>query len=86
MVSSQTNSSQVASADVLGRRILLFSECTNPLASEEEKGGALDKMMNELYQAVRSVLSPERFARVKEEQKAWLKLRTPCNQLRTNRS
>jgi uncharacterized protein YecT (DUF1311 family) len=44
-------------------------------SSEEEKADALDKMMNEVYQAVRSVLSPEHFARVKEEQKAWLKTR-----------
>jgi len=39
---------------------------TNPLPSEEEKADPLDKMMNELYQAVRFVLSSERFAKVKE--------------------
>lgn len=44
-------------------------------SSEEEKVDALDKMMNDVYQAVRYVLPANRFARVKQEQIAWLKTR-----------
>jgi uncharacterized protein YecT (DUF1311 family) len=44
-------------------------------SSEEEKADALDKMLNEVYQAVRFVLSANRFAKVKQEQIAWLKTR-----------
>ncbi len=44
-------------------------------SSEQEKFGALDKMMNDVYQAVRSVTSPDRFAKVKQEQIAWLETR-----------
>ena len=44
-------------------------------SSEEEKAEALDKMMNEIYGAVRSVLPSDRFAKVKQEQIAWLKTR-----------
>ncbi len=44
-------------------------------SSEEEKADALDKMMNDVYQAVRSVLPPDRFAKVKQEQVAWLRTR-----------
>jgi len=44
-------------------------------SSEEEKADALDKMMNDVYHAVRSVLPPDRFAKVKQEQVAWLKTR-----------
>jgi len=44
-------------------------------SSEEEKANALDKMMNDVYQAVRSVLPANRFAKVKQEQVAWLKTR-----------
>jgi uncharacterized protein YecT (DUF1311 family) len=32
-------------------------------------------MMNDVYQAVRSVLPPDRFAKVKQEQVAWLRTR-----------
>jgi len=32
-------------------------------------------MMNDIYQAVRSVLPPDRFAKVKQEQVAWLRTR-----------
>jgi len=35
--------------------------------SEQEKFGALDKM-NDVYQAMRAVLPPDRFAKVKREQ------------------
>jgi uncharacterized protein YecT (DUF1311 family) len=44
-------------------------------SSEEEKAEALDKLMNEIYSAVRSVLPSDRFAKVKQEQIAWLKTR-----------
>ena len=44
-------------------------------SSEQEKFDALDKMMNDVYQAVRSVTSPDGFAKVKQEQIAWLKIR-----------
>jgi hypothetical protein len=44
-------------------------------SSEEEKEDALDKIMNDVYQAVRSVLPASRFAKVKQEQVAWLKTR-----------
>jgi hypothetical protein len=42
-------------------------------SSEQEKFDALDKMMNDVYQAVHSFTSPDRFAKVKQEQIAWLK-------------
>ena len=35
----------------------------------------LDKMMNDVYQAVQAVTPPNRFAKVKQEQIAWLKTR-----------
>lgn len=44
-------------------------------SSEEEKFDALDKIMNDVYQAVRAVTPPDRFAKVKQEQIAWLKTR-----------
>jgi hypothetical protein len=44
-------------------------------SSEQEKLDALDKMMNDVYQAVRSVLVADRSTRVKQEQIAWLKTR-----------
>ena len=44
-------------------------------SSEQEKFDALDKMMNEVYQAMRAVMPPDRFAKVKQEQVAWLKTR-----------
>ncbi len=44
-------------------------------SSEEEKADALDKTMNDVYQAVRYVLSANRFAKVKQEQIEWLKTR-----------
>jgi uncharacterized protein YecT (DUF1311 family) len=44
-------------------------------SSEDEKADALDKMMNDVYQAVRYVLPANRFAKVKQEQIAWLKTR-----------
>jgi uncharacterized protein YecT (DUF1311 family) len=44
-------------------------------SSEEEKADALDKMMNDVYHAIRYVLPPDRFTRVKQEQIAWLKTR-----------
>jgi uncharacterized protein YecT (DUF1311 family) len=44
-------------------------------SSEEEKADALDKIMNDVYQAVRCILPANRFAKVKQEQVAWLKTR-----------
>lgn len=44
-------------------------------SSEEEKFDALEKMMNDVYQAVRAVTPPDRFAKVNQEQIAWLKTR-----------
>jgi hypothetical protein len=44
-------------------------------SSEQEKFDALDKIMNDVYQAVRVVTPPDRFAEVKHEQIAWLKSR-----------
>jgi hypothetical protein len=42
-------------------------------ASEENRFQSYDARLNEVYRAVRVVLPPERFARVKKEQIAWLK-------------
>jgi uncharacterized protein YecT (DUF1311 family) len=43
--------------------------------SEEEKFDALDKQLNAAYQAVRLIVPPNRFAKVKQEQVTWLKTR-----------
>jgi hypothetical protein len=43
--------------------------------TEEEKFDALDTQLNNVYQAVRSLLPPNRFAKVKLEQIAWVKTR-----------
>jgi len=43
--------------------------------NEKEKAKVLDEWMNTVYQGVRLVLPPARFAKVREEQKAWLKKR-----------
>lgn len=40
--------------------------------SEAERAKVLDRLLNETYAAVRFVTPPARFARIKEEQKAWL--------------
>ena len=50
--------------------------------SEEEKEQALDQDMNAVYGAVKLLLPPAKFARVKQEQVAWLKQRdaTPVGQ------
>jgi uncharacterized protein YecT (DUF1311 family) len=44
-------------------------------SSQDEKADALDKLMNDVYQAIRYILPANRFAKVKEEQVAWLKTR-----------
>jgi len=44
-------------------------------SSEQEKADYLDKLMNDAYQAVRYVVPANRFAKVKQEQVAWLKTR-----------
>jgi uncharacterized protein YecT (DUF1311 family) len=44
-------------------------------SSEQEKFDAVDKTMNDVYQAVRAVIPPDPFAKVKQAQIAWLKTR-----------
>jgi uncharacterized protein YecT (DUF1311 family) len=44
-------------------------------SSEQERFDALDKIMNDVYQAVRAVTPLDHFAEVKHEQMAWLKTR-----------
>jgi hypothetical protein len=43
--------------------------------TEDEKFDALDKQLNAVYQAVRLIVAPNRFAKVKQEQVTWLKTR-----------
>jgi hypothetical protein len=45
------------------------------VTSEEEKEQALDQEMNDVYAAVKVLLSPATFAKLKQEQIAWLKKR-----------
>ena len=45
------------------------------VSSEEEKAEQLGKEMNNVYNGVRVVLAPARFAKVKQEQIAWLRKR-----------
>jgi len=40
--------------------------------NEEERAKILDRLLNQTYAAVRFVVPPARFAKIKEEQKAWL--------------
>jgi hypothetical protein len=40
--------------------------------NEEERAKSLDRLLNQTYAAVRFVVPPARFAKIKEEQKAWL--------------
>jgi hypothetical protein len=44
-------------------------------SSEQEKFDALDKIMNDVYEAVKAVTLADRFAKVKHEQIGWLKTR-----------
>ena len=44
-------------------------------SSEEEKSDALDRVMDDVYHAVRFFLPPDRFAKIKQEQITWLKTR-----------
>jgi uncharacterized protein YecT (DUF1311 family) len=48
-------------------------------STEEDKAKWLDDRMNEVYQAARLILTPDRFAKVKQEQIAWLKKRDASN-------
>ena len=41
-------------------------------ANEQERATMLDRMLNETYAAVRFAVPPARFAKIKEEEKAWL--------------
>ncbi len=43
--------------------------------SDEEEFDALDKQLNQVYQAVHFILPPNRFAKIKQEQIAWVKNR-----------
>jgi len=45
------------------------------VSSDDEKAEAIEKALNEMYQAVRAALPAARFAGVKEAQRAWLKKR-----------
>ena len=47
--------------------------------SDEAKANYLDERMNEVYKAVRVLISPPRFAKTKQEQIAWLKKRDAAN-------
>ena len=63
-----------------GHMIPKVAEATRRLISgsaptEEDKAKGFDDRMNEVYLAVRLVLSPARFAAVKREQIEWLKKR-----------
>ena len=55
-------------------------------SSEQGKFDALDKMMDDVYQAVRAVIPLDLFARVKQEQIAWLKTRDAAQSVEQNRS
>jgi len=55
-------------------------------SSEEEKADALDKMMNDVDQAVRSVLSLDRFSKVKQSRSRGLKPGMQRIRLKRNRS
>ena len=41
-------------------------------ANERERAKMLDRMLKETYAAVRFAVPPARFAKIKEEEKAWL--------------
>ena len=45
------------------------------VASDEEKATQRDQEMNDVYKGVRAVFAPARFAKVRQEQIAWLKKR-----------
>jgi uncharacterized protein YecT (DUF1311 family) len=51
-------------------------------SSEAEKADALDRTTNEVYQAVGCVLPPSGFAKVKQEQVAWLKTRDAAHSVK----
>ncbi len=44
-------------------------------ANEDDRAKSLDEQMNQVYQAAKFILSPVRFAKVKQEQTEWLKKR-----------
>jgi len=50
-------------------------------STEEDKAKGFDDRMNEVYLAVRLVLSPARFAAVKKEQIEWLTKRQPTTSI-----
>ena len=43
--------------------------------NEDDRDKSLDEQMNQVYQAAKFILPPVRFAKVKQEQIAWLKTR-----------
>jgi len=45
---------------------------TEYAANERERAKMLDRILNEAYAAVRFAVPPARFAKIKEEEKAWL--------------
>lgn len=44
-------------------------------ANEDDRAKSLDEQMNQVYQAAKFILPPARFAKVKQEQREWLKKR-----------
>jgi hypothetical protein len=71
-----------AYSDYTGKEFLVSPDGKAPddfqgtiVSSEEGKAGQLDDLMNQVYQGLRALLPPERFAQVKRDQIAWLKKR-----------
>jgi uncharacterized protein YecT (DUF1311 family) len=44
-------------------------------ANEDDRAKSLDEQMNQVYQAAKFILPPARFAKLKQEQREWLKKR-----------
>jgi uncharacterized protein YecT (DUF1311 family) len=51
-------------------------------ASEDDRAKSLDEQMNRVYQAAKFILSPARFAKVKQEQTEWLKKRDATSSMK----
>ena len=61
----------------------LVSDGKNLFRSEETKFKYLDDHLNDVYKAIRLLLSPAEFAKIKQEQIAWLKKRDASNSVAT---
>jgi uncharacterized protein YecT (DUF1311 family) len=57
----------------------LLSDGKNLFRSEETKFKYLDDHLNDVYKAMRLLLPPAQFAKIKQEQIAWLKKRDTSN-------